>query len=226
MTTDVTVRWTTPTRAVDERITVSPTGEARLLVLAPQRDADLVGEFLGRVGADEYAALAAPGPRWSIDPGYGTSDGDAVLAAQVADRCRARPVAASLFVLRAGGSPGDGRRPFTIGVIGRGQRASRFLLDLDHCRIRFLAGGDVVAEQPLPPLAAGFMTGDAEGLGGVGQVATVSPDTLGAIALDLAVPADVTHAEIVLAGSWFPGDADGSAPPERFTARAVAELTD
>lgn len=224
MVAEVTVHWSTPTGAVDERLTVTSTGEARLLVLAPQSDGAQVGEFSGRAGPQEYAALAALGARWSIDPAHGSTNPEAALATEIADRCRSGPVSAASFVLHAGAAEGS-RRQLTLGVIGRGQQACRFVLDLDRCRIRFVSDGEVVAEQPLSPLAAGFMTGDAEGLGGVRQIATVPPGTLGAIVLEVSVPGGATHLESVLVGSWYAGDADQTAPPERFTAHAVAELS-
>ena len=230
MVTDVTVRWSTPSAAVDERLRVSSNGDARLLALAPLRDATLIGEFRGEVSADELEALAATGTRVSIDPTHTESaevGAVSTLASQVADRCRADPLAAGLFVFRSTGPAVGGVRPLVLGVVGRGERACQFLLDLPGCRIRFVTDGSQVGEVPLPELAAGFMTSDAEGLGGVRRTAVVPPGTLGAIALDVQVPAQVSYAEIVLVGAWYPVDVDETtAPPERFTARAVAELTD
>ena len=168
--TDVTVRWSTPSAAVDERLRVSSNGDARLLALAPLRDATLIGEFRGEVSADELEALAATGTRVSIDPTHTESaevGAVSTLASQVADRCRADPLAAGLFVFRSTGPAVDGVRPLVLGVVGRGERACQFLLDLPGCRIRFVTDGSQVGEVPLPELAAGFMTSDAEGLGGV-----------------------------------------------------------
>lgn len=230
MATDITVRWSTPSAAVDERLLVGPTGETRLLALAPLHDAALIGEFRGEVSPDELGALAATGPQVWIDPTH-TEDAEVgavgALAAQVADRCRTSPLAAGLFVLRSTGPAVDGVRPLALGVVGRGERACQFLLELQRCRVRFVAHGSQVGEVPLPPLATGFMTSDADGLGGVRRTAVVPPGVLGAIALDLPVPAAATHAEAVLVGSWYPAEADQTtAPPERFTARAVADLAD
>jgi hypothetical protein len=228
--TDVTVRWSTPSAAVDERLMVRSNGEARLLALAPLRDAALIGEFRGEVSVDELAALTATGSRVTIDPTHTDSSevgAVGVLAHQVADRCRTDPLSAGLFVLRSTGPAVDGVRPLVLGVVGRGERACQFLLDLPGCRIRFITEGSQVGEVPLPELAAGFMTSDAEGLGGVRRTAVVPPGILGAIALDVPVPAQVSYAEIVLVGAWYPVDVDETtAPPERFAARAVAELTD
>jgi hypothetical protein len=228
--TDVTVRWTTPTAAVDERLLVEPTGEARLLALAPLHDAALIGEFRGEVTADEYAALAATGDHVPIDPTHTDSPeigAVGALAAQIADRCRTSPLAAALFVLRPTGPTADGVRPLALGVVGRGERACQFLLDLPRCRVRFVAQGSEVGAVPLPSLATGFMTSDADGLGGVRQVAVVPPGVLGAIALELPIPAGAAYAEVLLAGFWYPTDVDETTtPPERFTARAVADLAD
>ena len=66
----------------------------------------------------------------------------------------------------------------------------------------------------------GFMTPDAEGLGGVRQRATVAPGVLGAISLPLAVPdgADQLSARVV--GSWF---LPGEASPDEFEAHTAPQ---
>jgi hypothetical protein len=147
------------------------------------------------------------------------------------------------LVLRPTGPADAGHRPFAVGVVGEGERACEFQLDPGRCRVLFWSDGDLLGETPLPPLVTGFATPDAEGLGGVGRPAEVRPGVLGAIALELAVPAGATHAEVVLTGAWFAGAAVWSAgaaasatdpldpplgspsqPPERFTGRAVTDL--
>lgn len=227
----VTVQWSTPSGSVDERLVVRADGVARLVALAPQVRADRVGEFAGAATAEEFSALAARGPRRVIDPSHDEhAEGDAalaaVLAARIADRCRATPFAAVEFLLRPTGPVLDGIGPFAVGVVGRGQRAAEFLLDPDRCRLRFLAGGTALSDLPLPPLSVGFTTVDAEGLGGVRQPARVPADTLGAIAVELFVPAGATLVELELTGSWFTDPEQTTVPPDRFTARLATDLTD
>lgn len=230
MSGGVIVRWADPAETVDERLLVSPSGAARLLALSPLADADRVGEFRGTLTADELATLSAVGPAVHVDPTHVDPGLDrvVVLATEVAERCRAHPWSVAHLVLRPTGPAAAGRQPVALGVVGEGSKPSEFLLDLPRCRARFWSSaGDLVGEAPFPPVTTGFATMDAEGLGGVGQRALVPPGVLGAIALELAVPPGASAAEVVLAGSWFLAAADESSeslPPDRFTARAFADL--
>lgn len=229
MSGGVTVRWCNPAETVDERLLLRYSGEARLLALSPLTVADQIGEFRGTVTADELAVLSSAGTAVQVDP---THDDPAlaavaVLATDVADRCRAHPWSVAHLVLRPTGPAAAGRQPLALGVVGEGDQPCEFLLDLPGCRVRFWSGsGDLVVETAFPPVVTGFATADAEGLGGVGRRALVPPGVLGAIALDLPVPAGAAIAEVVLTGLWFAAADEGSdsLPPDRFIARAVADL--
>ena len=210
---------------------VGADGEARLLALAPLHDAALIGEFRGEVTADEYAALAATGDHVPIDPTHTDSPeigAVGALAAQIADRvpnesagrCTVR--AASHRTDR-GRRPPAGTRRRRAGRTGLSvpagpaplSRAVRRAGQRGRCRASAVAGHRVHDER------------DANRLGGVRQVAVVPPGVLGAIALELPIPAGAAYAEVLLAGFWYPTDVDETTtPPERFTARAVADLAD
>src|SRR5215204_1850033 len=103
MSTLVTVRWITPPpSAIDERLLVYADGQARLEVARPRVGRDLVGAFVGPVTAAEVDALTSAGPEVTMDvtvndPGVAAVG---VVAAQVADRLRANPLAAAAFFAR------------------------------------------------------------------------------------------------------------------------------
>jgi hypothetical protein len=54
----------------------------------------------------------------------------------------------------------------------------------------------------------------------------VPPDAVGAIAIELPVPDPATVVEVELTGSWVTGPDAATDPPDRFAARAVADLGD
>ena len=103
-----------------------------------------------------------------------------------------------------------------LGVVGRGTQPVEFELELDDCAVHFLAAGAPVSWVPLPHLPMGFMTPDAEGLGGVRGRAEVPPGVLGAISVELAVPEGADQVSAQLAGRLFLPGAD---TPEAFVVR-------
>jgi hypothetical protein len=107
-----------------------------------------------------------------------------------------------------------------LGVVGRGSRPVEFQLDLPGSAIHFSADGTPVSWTPLPELPIGFMTPDAEGLGGVRQRATVAPGVLGAISLPVLVPDGADQLSAQLVGNWF---LPGHQTPEEFEARTAPQ---
>jgi hypothetical protein len=77
-----------------------------------------------------------------------------------------------------------------------------------------------VSSIPLPELPMGFMTPDAEGLGGVRQRATIAPGIVGAISVPLVVPEGATELSVQVVGSWF---LPGEQLPDDFEARTEAQ---
>ena len=94
-----------------------------------------------------------------------------------------------------------------LGVIGRGTQPVEFELEVDECAVHFLAAGAPVSWVPLPHLPMGFMTPDAEGLGGVRGRAEVPPGVLGAISVELRFrPERTRSARSSSACCYLPGD--------------------
>ena len=79
---------------------------------------------------------------------------------------------------------------------------------------------------PLPHLPMGFMTPDAEGLGGVRGRAEVPPGVLGAISVELSVPAGADQVSAQLAGLLHLPDHRGPDDFEALTEPAPLFVTE
>jgi hypothetical protein len=215
----VTVRWRTPApTAVDERLVVTDDGRGRLEVVRPRVGPEVVGVFAGAVEPSEVEALTALGPEVELNVTVADPQAAALgtVAASVADRLRGTPLAAAAFFVRPYGEPAAGQVMLALGVVGHGTQPVEFELEPAECAVHFLADGAPVSWAPLPHLPIGFMTPDAEGLGGVRGRAEVPPDVLGAISVELAVPEGADQVSAQLAGRLFLAGAD---TPEAFVAR-------
>ncbi len=215
----VTVRWLTPPpSSIDERLVVSDDGQARLEVFRPRVPSDTVGTFQGAVDGVELRELSATGRRVELgvvvaDPALAAV---AFVADRVADRLRSSPRAAAQFFARPVGGAPVGMVTLALGVIGRGSEPVEFELDVEACAVHFSAAGAPVSWSPFPELPIGFMTADAEGLGGVRQRATVAPGTLGAISVQLPMPEEANEVSVQLVGRWY---RTGEPMPEAFEVR-------
>ncbi len=179
---------------------------------------DLIGAFAGPVSAAEVEALTSAGPDVLLDVTVNDSAVAAVgaVATQVADRLRKTPLAAAAFFARPYGDPPPGQVMVALGVVGRGTQPIEFEVEVDECAVHFLAAGAPLTWVPLPPLPMGFMTPDAEGLGGVRGRAEVPPGVLGAISVELAVPAGADAVSAQLAGQLH---LPGNTAPDAFEVR-------
>jgi hypothetical protein len=218
MTTVVTVRWRTPPpNSVDERLIVDDDGHARLEVLRPRSPGDTVGTYEGAVEDAEVRELTAAGSDVALDvvvqdPGLAAVG---VTADRVAQRLLASPLAVAQFFARPVGAVPPLPATLAIGVLGVGSQPVEFELDLAECAVHFSSGGAPVSWTPLPELSNGFMTPDAEGLGGVRQRATIPSGVVGAISVPLVVPDDANELSVRVIGGWF---LPGETTPEEFEA--------
>ena len=223
MTTVVTVRWRTPLpSSIDERLIVDDDGHARLEVLRPRSPGDTVGSYEGAVEEAEVRELTAAGLDVALDvvvqdPGLAAV---AVTADRVAQRLLASPLAVAQFFARPVGAVPPLPATLAIGVLGGGSQPVEFELDLAECAVNFTSGGAPVSWIPLPELSDGFMTPDAEGLGGVRQRATVPPGVVGTISVPLVVPDDANELSVRVIGGWF---LPGESTPEEFEARTAPQ---
>lgn len=202
-----------PPSSVDERLVLTDDA-AWLLVVAPVRDDGAVGVFRAEVPPEERAVLAAAGPGPHVfdvlapaggSPGgsSGGPSGDADLRAaaqRVAELAHGQPVAVAQFgaagIIRAGAAP-----IVSLTVTGVGAESVSFHLDPGRITVQFAADDQALDWQPAPAPGMGFMTPDADLLGGVGLGANVAPDDFGAIALGVAPPPTATRVSVSLTGT-------------------------
>jgi hypothetical protein len=223
MTTVVTVRWRAPPpSSIDERLIVDDDGHAWLEVLRPRSPGDTVGTYEGAVEGAEVRELTSAGSDVELDLVVQDLRLAAVAATadRVAQRLLASPLAAAQFFARPVGAVPPLPATLAIGVLGVGSQPVEFELDLAECAVHFSSGGAPASWIPLPELSTGFMTPDAEGLGGVRQRATVPPGVVGAISVPLVVPDDANELSVRVIGGWF---FPGESRPEEFEARTAPQ---
>jgi hypothetical protein len=201
----VSVRWhTPPPTAVDERLVVGADRRARLTVCRPRSQRDRVGTYDGEASAEDLAALAEHGPTIDLDlvapdPRVASAG---VLADEVADGLRASPTAVASFRVHALSRSG-GSVQLALLVTGDGSRPVEFVLSVTACAVHWGDGTRETGWAPLPSLPIGFMTPDAEGLGGVGDRAEVPPGVSGAIAFASAIPGGASQVWVQASGLLF-----------------------
>jgi hypothetical protein len=223
MATVASVRWCTPPpSSINERLIVDDDGHAWLEVLRSRSPGETVGTYEGAVEKAEIRELTAAGSDVALDvvvhdPRLAAV---AVMADRVAQRLLASPLAVAQFFARPVGAVPPLPATLAIGVLGVGSQPVEFELDLAECAVRFSSGRAPVSWIPLPELSNGFMTPDAEGLGGVRQHATVPPGVVGAISVPLVVPDDANELSVRVIGGWF---FPGESIPEGFEARTAPQ---
>lgn len=219
MTRLATITWRSgPPAAIDEELALFDDGVAWLVLRTPRRAAGMVGTFATRPGPADLEALggAGPGPH-AFDLAGGPQDAATAALRAVADRVAAAalgtPRAAARFEAGTLGPVAGGRLSMAILVTGAGTRAVRFELDPARCTVHFAsADRQPVAWFPLPELGSGFVTPDAEGLGGLRRRARVRPGGLGATAFEIAAPGAAATVAIEVAGRLEEGPPDERAP--------------
>jgi hypothetical protein len=209
-TTVISLRWRTrPPSSVDERLMITDNGRARLDVLRPRTPSDTVGTYEGAVEDGEAQELIAAGSDVELD-----ADGQdarlspvAIAADRVAQRLLSSPLAAAQFFARPVGAVPPIPQTLAVGVLGSGSQPVEFQLDLAGCAIHFSSDGTPVSWIPLPELSMGFLTPQAEDLGGVRHRAIVEPGVLGSLSVPLDIPDGVNELSAYIVGSWFlPGE--------------------
>ena len=166
----VTIRWhTPPPTSIDERLVVGPDGRGRLFVFRPRLQRDRVGTYEDLVPTADLAALAAGGP--SVDLDLVVPDPAVAAIGVVADRVaaavRETPLAGARFAVHPLGALTGGTFDLALLVTGEGERPVEFEVLVEHCAVHWGDGTREVGWQPMPAQPIGFMTPDAEGLGGI-----------------------------------------------------------
>ena len=195
--------WKTPPpTSVDEELALYDDGSVRLVVRRPRSESPTIGTYAHSPDKADFAELAkagAGGVTFDLHTAVPAELADLqALASRVADEARDKPEATALFYVRALSAPADGTLSLAVGVVGGGTRAVEFDLDAGKCAVHFTSQGQTAAWYEFPQLETGFITPDAEGLGGLGRRAEVAPGAYGVVVVRVPVPAqfDGTFAQV------------------------------
>lgn len=219
-----TFLWQTPApTSVDEELALYDDGTAFLVVRRPLHGGPSVGTYKAlpdKSAVDELAA-AGPGP---IQFDLLHTPAPAVLALmtrarEVADAAREKPAAVALFYARRLPGAEEGQLSLALGVVGQGERSVRIELDPRAWAVHFSNDGHEVSWSELPPPQLGFVTAEADLLGGLNMRAEVDPGRWGTINIDLSLPAEpATAAAIQVGGTLYEALPD-ELQPGRFDVR-------
>lgn len=222
-----TVRWRTPApTSVDEDLAVYDDGTAWLVVRRAAGDRTAVGTFRTEVSDEERSALAGAGSV-EIDllhPAEGAAAQAAALAGRIAQRARTAPHAVARFYGRTvpgPAGPAGSAVTVALAVVGEGGAPVVFELDPAAVTVHFGAGGAIQAWAGVTGLATGFVTPDAQGLGGLHGRATVAPGQVGALMVPASPPAGATEVTVQL-GGWLVEALPDEPERQRFEARTTA----
>jgi len=216
--------WRTPPpTSVDEEMAVFDDGSARLVVRRPRLPSAAVGTYLGHPGDEDLRALSAAGPgpvtfdlRRAPDS---TAEAQLLeVANRVADVARQTALAVAEFYARPLPSEDPSVLPTSLMVVASGTQPVEFELDPRMLAIHFAQAGQPVAWRELPEPAMGFMTPDAEGLGGLRSAAEVDPGRYGAILFTVESHPGATSVDIQV-GGWLRNALPDHPMPEPFEVR-------
>lgn len=202
--------WRTPPpTSVDEELALYDDGSAWLVVRRPMTQAPTIGTFSQAPEQATFDELAQTGPGPIVFDLLGPADERtaALMAAanRAADSARAAPVASAAFYARPMGAPSDGRLSVALQVVAAGKRTVQFQLDPARCAVHFSNLGQPAGWVEFPVLETGFITPEAEGLGGLNRRAAIDPGGWGSLVVDVAAPAAVTAVAAQVAGTLYEG---------------------
>jgi len=182
-------------------------GSAWLIVRRPMTSAPTVGTYSYKPDKADFAELAKAGPDGVSFDAHGDVPDEMqalhTLAARVAEEARQKPQATASFYSPPLGPSDNGEATLVLQVVGGGKRAVQFDLDPLQCAVLFSNFGEPVGWLEFPELESGFVTPDAEGLGGLGRRAEVEPDVYGALVVKTQLPTPVTGVSMQVAGSLY-----------------------
>ena len=127
------------------------------------------------------------------------------MADEIATAARSTPVATAAFYGQPVGPAKDGEKTLVLQVVGGGTKKVQFQLEPLECAVLFQNLGEPVGWREFPEIETGFITPDADGLGGLGRRAVVAPGAYGAIIVKTLLPTPVTSAAFQLSGTLYEG---------------------
>jgi hypothetical protein len=213
---------------VNEQLALYDDGSARLVVRSPIDSKPTIGTYTYKPAKSDFEELAKAGKDDVSFDALGPISDDLqelqTLASRVAFEARDNPEATASFYGPPLGPSSQGELSVVLQVVGAGKRAVQFDIDPLECAVLFSNFGEPVGWREFPDLATGFVTPDAEGLGGLGRRAEVKPKEYGALVVKTLLPTPVTGVAVQVAGYLYEAlpDDKGAAP---FTIRTdVVEL--
>jgi hypothetical protein len=213
------IRWRTPPpTSIDERLWVADDGTAVFAALCPRTERAEVGLYRTRAGGADLATLAAAGDL-ALDVLHVPDDPEQAAVAAAAERVAlaARRSPYSVITFHAG-STGAG---VALSVVASGSAVIPFEVDVPASAVHFAdSDSQPVGWHPFPELPTGFVTADAEGLGGVRGRAHVPPGSYGALVFGADVPAGAATFSLEVIG-WL-HDLPDEPTPVGFRAMTAA----
>jgi len=203
---------------VNEELALYDDGWARLVVRSPLDGKPTIGTYAFKPAKEDFDVLAKAGADdVSFDALGPISDAMRGLqdqARRVAVEALDNPEATASFYGPPLGPSNSGELTVVLQVVGAGKRAVQFDIDPLECAVLFSNFGEPVGWREFPELATGFVTPDAEGLGGLSRRAEVKPKAYGALVVKTLLPTPVTGVAIQVAGHLYEAlpDEKGGAP--------------
>ena len=195
-----------PPASVDEELALYNDGTARLAVRRPRRNPS-IGTYTYKPNAADFGELAKSGPdqvRLHLLGPVPEALRDLVtLASRVADEAREHPEAIASFYCRSIGLQPDGRLGVALQVIAAGKRTVEFDLAPQSCTVLFTNDGAPAGWVEFPKLELGFVTPDAEDLGGLRRRAEIKPGDWGTVLVKVSPPAGANRVSVRVAGSLY-----------------------
>jgi hypothetical protein len=203
---------------INEQLALYDDGWARLVVRSPLDGKPTIGTYAYRPPKADFDALAKAGANdVSFDALGPVSDEMQQLqelARRVALEATDNPEATATFYGPPIAPSEGGEVSLALQVVGAGKRAVQFDIDPLECAVLFSNFDEPVGWREFPDLATGFVTPDAEGLGGLSRRAEVKPKAYGALVVKTLLPTPVTGVAIQVAGHLYEAlpDEKGGAP--------------
>jgi hypothetical protein len=219
-----TFAWRSPPpTSVNECLAIYDDGSAWLVVRRPRALTGAIGNFVAQPGDDDLLALTSSGPGPIVfellSQPRDTKAADLLaIANRVSEAARAKPHAIATFYAGPLAAVAAGRLSMSLLVVGGGTKAVQFELEPAKCTVHLSRDGQPIAWFAMPELGSGFVTPDAEGLGGLRRRAKVKPGAYGATAFDIPAPGNATAVSIQVSG-WLAEALPDERSPEPFAVR-------
>jgi hypothetical protein len=198
-----------PPATVDEELALYDDGMARLVVRRPREASSTIGSFSHKPNRPDFAELARlAGESITLDllgPVPESQRDLLALASRVSDDARDHPEATASFYGRPFGPIADGLLSIAVQVVAAGKRAVEFELAPKSCAVLFTKNGEPAGWLNFPKLELGFVTTDAEDLGGLLRSAKIKPGDWGAVLVKLQKPDEANEVSVQVAGRLYQG---------------------